>query len=599
MKLVTFYQGDAERLGVVLLSPIDHSEWVFSPKELERALRLRSGNPFSSLALRLPVLLGDTPWPDGVTELLELGEPALSALRRLIEIALMFWEREDRFLLESLGRPLSEARLASPIPRPRLLFGLVSNCAGPFRNLPSRTRVHLIPQGHQRPETSVVGPGEPIVMPADSGDCGFNVELGVVIGRECRNIPVTEAMRYVAGYTCVCDFAPGNLHRRIQKELQGRPGDWFSDASISWAGKMADTCCGVGPYLVTPDEVGDPYDLMVYTRQNGALRDRAHTAAMLLGVERVISWYSSFATLYPGDILHMGTMGNDGLPVLHERALTERDTLEVEIENIGVLRNPVVRRENGQDWRSSSDPGVSLHPSPSVRHHMTSTLSDWSPSRDKIPTFYRLYGNYRDAELQEGLPFQRSPRFLNGPNSAVGASGSHLSAGECEKKWRVGAELALVMGRCSTNLTASNADDHILGVTPLLSVFNANLGDGIEPPATPQELSVPTVYGYWGDGQNVVLPSPVKLPLQDLPGRKIILTVDGRSLELSTDHYITGPAEVLEWITDGITLLPGAVVTLGRLGEELELTLEPGQVHTLSVEIEGLGRVSATLAPSF
>jgi 2-keto-4-pentenoate hydratase/2-oxohepta-3-ene-1,7-dioic acid hydratase in catechol pathway len=175
----------------------------------------------------------------------------------------------------------------------------------------------------------------------------YNVELAVVIGRAGRYIPVERAMEHVAGYTVVDDVSgthyystvPGNAGTGYS--LPRGYQDWLYQATASWGGKKADTLCPMGPYLVTKDEVGDPYNLLMWTRQSGRTRDRAHSGAALLGIERVVAWYSSFASLHVGDVVHFGTMGVDGLPVTPEQ-IAGGTSLEVEIESVGALANPVV-----------------------------------------------------------------------------------------------------------------------------------------------------------------------------------------------------------------------------------------------------------------
>ena len=217
------------------------------------------------------------------------------------------------------------------------------------RNNPNRFVVNMYPQGHQRPQGSLVGPGQPVYVTEAMKSFNWTPEPGIIIGHQGRNIPIEEAHHFIAGYTIVMDL----VHDRYTNQLLEANGgklDWFEDATGSWLGKKSDTMAGMGPYLTTPDEVGNPYDLLLYTRQSGWLRDRASTGAMLIGYERLISWLSSFVTLYPGDVIHMGTMAVDGMPITADMPFMAGDYIEGELEKVGVLRLPVVLADQ-EDWR--------------------------------------------------------------------------------------------------------------------------------------------------------------------------------------------------------------------------------------------------------
>ena len=116
-------------------------------------------------------------------------------------------------------------------------------------------------------------------------------------------------MEHIAGFTLVMDLVHDQYTEPDATRGERQEMDWFEDATGSWLGKKSDTMGSMGPFLTTRDEVGNPYDRLFYTRQSGWLRDRAHTGSMMIGFERVVSWLSSFVTLYPGDVIHMGTLG--------------------------------------------------------------------------------------------------------------------------------------------------------------------------------------------------------------------------------------------------------------------------------------------------
>lgn len=175
---------------------------------------------------------------------------------------------------------------------------------------------------------SVVGPGDEIIKPAATEMLDYEVELGVVIGRETSGVSVEDALASVAGYVCVNDVSARDLQR----------GDGYG-----WVrGKSADTFCPVGPYVLTADEVPDPQALRLTTTVNGELRQDSSTADMIFSVAEVISFISGVVTLQPGDLICTGTPSGVADGMSPPRYLVAGDHVVVEIEGLGRLENTVV-----------------------------------------------------------------------------------------------------------------------------------------------------------------------------------------------------------------------------------------------------------------
>ncbi|MFD9950397.1 fumarylacetoacetate hydrolase family protein [Nonomuraea sp. NPDC059023] len=175
--------------------------------------------------------------------------------------------------------------------------------------------------------SSVIGPGEPIVI--DSGlteRVDWEVELAAVIGTPLRNVTGDEALAGVAGYTVANDVSA--------RDLQFADGQWTR-------GKSLDTFCPLGPVVVTPDELGDPQDLKLWTRVNGETVQDSSTAEMLFGVAELLAFCSRAFTLEPGDVVLTGTPWGCGEFMNPRRSLRPGDTVETGVEGIGVLVNPV------------------------------------------------------------------------------------------------------------------------------------------------------------------------------------------------------------------------------------------------------------------
>lgn len=198
---------------------------------------------------------------------------------------------------------------------------------------------HIDETGLDKPErplifakfpSSLIGPGGDIVLDDSLTErVDWEVELGVVIGERMRDVPESQALDYVFGYTVGNDVSA----RDVQ----------FGD--VQWVrGKSLDTFCPVGPALVTRDEIPDPQALPLRTRVNGEVVQDSSTSLMLFGVAELLSFCSRSFTLEPGDLLLSGTPWGCGEFMDPKRSLQPGDVVETEVEGIGTLRNPVVAR---------------------------------------------------------------------------------------------------------------------------------------------------------------------------------------------------------------------------------------------------------------
>jgi 2-keto-4-pentenoate hydratase/2-oxohepta-3-ene-1,7-dioic acid hydratase in catechol pathway len=175
--------------------------------------------------------------------------------------------------------------------------------------------------------SSVTGPNHPIVVDVElTTQVDWEVELGVIVGRQMRNVPVDAALDYVFGYTVGNDVSA--------RDVQFSESQWTR-------GKSFDTFCPIGPVIVTPDEIPDPQALALSTRVNGELMQDSSTAEMLFGVADLLAFCSRNFTLEPGDLMLTGTPWGCGYFMDPPRTLEMGDLVECEVEDIGVLRNVV------------------------------------------------------------------------------------------------------------------------------------------------------------------------------------------------------------------------------------------------------------------
>lgn len=176
--------------------------------------------------------------------------------------------------------------------------------------------------------SALSGPNDPVIIPRASHKTDWEVELGVVIGREALYVSEAEALSHVAGYCIMNDVS----EREFQAE---RGGQWIK-------GKSAPSFGPTGPWLVTADEVADPQDLGLRLSVNGETVQDSSTSDMIFSVAQIISHMSQFMRLQPGDVIATGTPSGVGMGFKPQRFLKPGDVMELEVEGLGAQRQEVV-----------------------------------------------------------------------------------------------------------------------------------------------------------------------------------------------------------------------------------------------------------------
>ncbi len=209
---------------------------------------------------------------------------------------------------------LADVRLLAPV-LPSKVVGIGKNYADHVAEMGGAAPAD--PVVFLKPSTAVIGPGEAIVLPRNSERVDHEVELAVVIGRLCREVPRERALDVVLGYTCGNDVTA--------RDHQKADGQWTR-------GKSHDTFCPLGPWIETDL---DASDVVVQARVDDELRQDATTKALLHDVPAIIEWVTAFMTLLPGDVILTGTPAGVG-PV------QAGQTVAVTVGGVGTLKNPVV-----------------------------------------------------------------------------------------------------------------------------------------------------------------------------------------------------------------------------------------------------------------
>ena len=178
-------------------------------------------------------------------------------------------------------------------------------------------------------QTSIVGANDNVMVPADSTQLDYEVELGFVIGRTARHVPVKDALRYVAGYCIVNDVSERDFQLK-------RSGSQWSK------GKGCDTFGPVGPWLVTSDEIKDPQNLDMWLDVNGERRQTGNTRTMIFDVAALVADVSRYMTLLPGDIITTGTPPGVGMGMKPQKFLNVGDVVTLGIDGLGAQRQQIV-----------------------------------------------------------------------------------------------------------------------------------------------------------------------------------------------------------------------------------------------------------------
>ena len=182
--------------------------------------------------------------------------------------------------------------------------------------------------------SAICGPNDTVEIPRGSKATDWEVELGVVIGKEAKYVDESEALEHVAGYCVINDISERDFQNK-------RAGQWTK-------GKSADTFGPIGPWLVTRDEVPNPQNLIMYLDVNGKRRQEGSTNTMVFGVAHLVSYLSQFMSLQPGDIISTGTPPGVGMGTKPEPVyLKEGDKMELGIEGLGVQRQNVTKAIKG------------------------------------------------------------------------------------------------------------------------------------------------------------------------------------------------------------------------------------------------------------
>lgn len=220
---------------------------------------------------------------------------------------------------------LASLKLMAPIRNPNKIICVGLN----YRDhaIESNMEIPKLPTIFNKFRTSIIGPGDEIVLPSNSTQPDYEAEFAFVIGKGGRRIPAEKWQEHVYGYM--------NLNDVSARDIQLATTQWLM-------GKTFDTFCPMGPYLVTADEVADPHNLDISIEINGEVLQSSNTRHLIFRIPDLIAYLSSVFTLEPGDIVSTGTPAGVGFARKPPRYLRAGDDVVVKVQGLGELRNPVV-----------------------------------------------------------------------------------------------------------------------------------------------------------------------------------------------------------------------------------------------------------------
>ena len=265
-----------------------------------------------------------------------VGDSLVDVARHLADvprdmIGLMTRWAEYRAHIEPLAArergdvPLAGVTLLAPVPRPGKIFAIGLNYADHIAESGMATPAEQL--WFTKAVTSVAAPFAAIELPRVSSQLDYEAELAIVIGKRCRHVTAANAHEVIFGYCASNDVSVR---------------DWQLKTSQFSLGKSFDTHCPYGPWIVTPDEVGDPHTLGIRCLVNGEVRQRSNTRELIYDCFEQVAHLSQAMTLEPGDLLLTGTPGGVGIGSKPPRWLVAGDIVRVEIDRIGAIENRVV-----------------------------------------------------------------------------------------------------------------------------------------------------------------------------------------------------------------------------------------------------------------
>jgi acylpyruvate hydrolase len=220
---------------------------------------------------------------------------------------------------------LEDVILENPLPKPGKIICVGLNYLDHVKE--TNAKVPEMPIIFAKWNNSLAGPNDSIMLDGSSSQVDYEAELAFVIGKKAYNVKEADAYDYIAGYVCANDVSA--------RDLQMATSQWVR-------GKSLDGFCPLGPYIATKDEIPDPHNLKIMCRLNGNTLQDSNTDQLIFKIPYLLEWISTGTTLEPGDVVLTGTPSGVGFTRKPPIFLQAGDVCEIEIEGLGILRNPFI-----------------------------------------------------------------------------------------------------------------------------------------------------------------------------------------------------------------------------------------------------------------
>jgi 2-keto-4-pentenoate hydratase/2-oxohepta-3-ene-1,7-dioic acid hydratase in catechol pathway len=323
MKLCTFevqtQVGRFQRLGALIDAGVLDLNFTFETR------LAHEGEPRAQEVAR-------TILPPAMLDYLQAGERARCASLQALEFFKQMTPSRGPDC-QILLYPLNEIRLLTPLPHPvsvRDFYAFEGHVKRGFerRGEAMPAEWYEIPVYYKSGHHNIIGTDTDVLWPSFTDRFDYELELAAVIGKQGRNVPASRAREHIAGFMIMNDFSARDIQR---KEMKVRLGP----------AKGKDWCTALGPWLITSDELGDPYNLQMHARVNGETWSQGNSSGMYWKFEQMIEFITQDDTIFPGDVIGSGTV-DSGCGLELDRWVKRGDLIELEIEGIGILRNRVV-----------------------------------------------------------------------------------------------------------------------------------------------------------------------------------------------------------------------------------------------------------------
>ncbi len=528
------------------------------------------------------------PWgvltpPKDMIDIIKYGKKAVIALEDLEKTFWHFARAVDGAWAETALREPDQIKWLSPIPEPPLYIFLSGNTQMMSHQMnASQIPPWPIPAGRLRPVTAIVGNGEALLCD-EYGYVKSDMELGVVIGPEVLPGCADNYMDYVFGYT-ICNDVRTNYYTNRYKNCEG--GARNGCAGVATCNKASDGCGPLGPVIATADEVGSPHDLLGYSYYNGVLRAIGHTGAYYYNVRDIVKNYGHTMTLKPGTIIGMGACGYDGYGIYKEFESADENVASVEFQRIGRLDHPInfgYRREEKPksrylEYRKAIGLGgvekydISNEDIPSITH-----------------SFWAMYDNV-GKEKRYKVP---EPYLY--PKTSLKMAEAEIDLLPNLRRLVISCELAGIVGAEPLfNVSEDQVLNKLLGYSVLVSISDMSSVDNFPGVFTPAIKRFATYETRFWDGCTRMGDIKIINGNNGMSAGKITINIDKFYAEGDLSDYGCSLEKGISWITEGITLLPGDVISLGQSSAVFEIPAdyEIPKGSILNAEIEGIGSVT-------